>query len=70
MGEEKRKEVFEETEKLLQVGFIREIHYTTWLTNVVLVKRPNGKWRMCTDYMDLNKACLKDHIHCPILVGW
>jgi len=25
-----------------------------------MVKKSNGKWRMCTDYTDLNKACLKD----------
>ena len=28
--------------------------------NVVLVKKANGKWRMCVDFMDLNKACPKD----------
>jgi len=33
-----------ETEKLLNAGFIEEAHYTTWLSNVVLVKRANGKW--------------------------
>ena len=25
-----------------------------------MVVKPNGKWRMCVDYTDLNKACLKD----------
>ncbi|RDX99321.1 hypothetical protein CR513_17646, partial [Mucuna pruriens] len=25
-----------------------------------MVKKPNGKWRMCTDYTDLNKAYPKD----------
>lgn len=34
--------------------------YTTWLVNVVMVKKSNGKWRMCTDFTDLNKACPKD----------
>ena len=42
------------------VGFIEEAHYTTWLSNVVLVKKANGKWRMCVDYTDLNKACPRD----------
>jgi len=60
MGEERRKTVFEETEKLLQVGFIQEAQYITWLANVVLVKKSNGKLRMCIDYTYLNKACPKD----------
>jgi len=60
LGEKRRKAAIEETEKLMQAGFIREAQYTTWLSNVVLVKKPNGKWRMCTNYTDLNKACPKD----------
>ena len=27
---------------------------------MVLVKKANGKWRMCVDYTDLNKACPRD----------
>ena len=50
---------------MLQAGFIQEAHYTTWLANVVLVKKPNDKWRMCTDYTDLNKACPKDSYPSP-----
>ena len=64
-GEERRKAAIEETKKLLQVGFIQEAQYTTWLANVVLVKKPNGKWRMCIDYTDLNKACPKDSYPLP-----
>jgi len=60
LGEEKRAAAREETKKLLQAKFVREAHYTTWLANVVLVKKSNGKWRMGTDYTDLNKACPKD----------
>jgi hypothetical protein len=33
----------DEVEKLLQAGFIRELHYPEWLENVVMVKKPNGK---------------------------
>ena len=50
----------EEVRKLLEAGFIREEKYPTWLANVVMVKKPSGKWRMCVDYTDLNKACPKD----------
>ncbi|RDX65933.1 Retrovirus-related Pol polyprotein from transposon 17.6, partial [Mucuna pruriens] len=60
MGEEKRDAAKQETRKLVAAGFVREVQYPTWLANVVMVKKANGKWRMCTDYTDLNKACPKD----------
>jgi len=59
IGEERRKAVEEEVKKLVDVRFISEIKYPTWLANTVLVKKPNGKWRMCVDYTDLNMACPK-----------
>ena len=49
---------------LIDANFISEAKYTTWLSSVVLVKKSNGKWRMCVDYTDLNRACLKDA--CPL----
>nr|KYP67002.1 Transposon Ty3-I Gag-Pol polyprotein [Cajanus cajan] len=67
MGDEKRKAADAEVKKLLQAGFIREVTYTTWLANVVLVKKSSGKWRMCTDYTDLNKACPKDAYPLPCI---
>ena len=39
LNEVKRRIVQEETNKLLVAGFIREIKYTTWLSNVVLVEK-------------------------------
>ena len=47
------------------VGFIREVHYPEWLANVILVKKVNGKWRMCVDFTDLNKACPKHNLLLP-----
>jgi len=66
-NEERCLVVKEETQKLLSVGHIREIQYPEWLANVVLVKKANGKWRMCVDFKDLNKACPKDSYPLPII---
>ena len=48
--------ITEKVTKLLTAGFICKVYYPDWLTNVVLVKKANGKWRLCMDFMDLNKA--------------
>jgi len=56
-NEERQLLVREETQKLLSAGHIRKIQYPEWLANAVLVKKANGKWRMCVDFTDLNKAC-------------
>ncbi|XP_052109199.1 uncharacterized protein LOC107460736 [Arachis duranensis] len=65
MSTERTEEVARQTACLLEAGFIREVDYSTWLSNVVLVKKHNGKWRMCVDYSDLNKACPKDCFPLP-----
>ena len=57
----------EETEKLVKAMFIRELQYPSWLSNVVMVKKANVKWRMCVDFTDLNKACPKDSLPLPII---
>ena len=57
--EEKCRTIGEEVQKLLVAGFIKEVSHPEWLANPVLVKKKNGKWRMCVDYTGLNKACPK-----------
>ncbi|XP_050217638.1 uncharacterized protein LOC126668489 [Mercurialis annua] len=54
-----------EVYKLLAAGFIRRVYYPEWLSNVVLIKKPNGKWRLCIDFTDLNRACPKDSYPLP-----
>jgi hypothetical protein len=50
---------------LLSAGVIREVAYQEWLPNIVMVEKSNGEWRMCIDFTDLNKACLKDELPLP-----
>ena len=57
--------ISDEVEKLLTAGFIREVYYHDWLANVVMVKKSNGKWRICVDFTDLNKAHPKDSFPLP-----
>jgi hypothetical protein len=39
--------------------------YPKWLANTVPVKKKNGKWRMCIDFTDFNKATPKDNYPLP-----
>ncbi|XP_074337040.1 uncharacterized protein LOC141674218 [Apium graveolens] len=55
----------EDVDRLMEAGLVREAFYRMWLANPVLVKKPNGKWRTCVDFTDLNKACLKDSFPLP-----
>ena len=54
-----------EVAKLKQAGAIKEIFYPQWLANTVVVKKKTGKWRVCVDFTDLNKACPKDPFPMP-----
>ena len=54
-----------EVTKLKQVGAIKEVFYHQWLTNIVVVKKKTGKWCVCVDFTDLNKACPKNPFPMP-----
>ena len=56
----------EELKKLIEVGFIQEVKYPTWISNIVLVKKKNGRIYICVDFHDLNIACAKDDFPIPI----
>ena len=62
---EQNKAVMDKVDKLLAAKFIKEVYYLEWLANIVMVKKANGKWRMCVNFTDLNSACLKDNFPLP-----
>ena len=57
--------VREEVIKLKKAGAIKEVFYPEWLANTVVVKKKSGKWRVCVDFTDLNKAYPKDPFSMP-----
>ena len=44
---------------------VRGVLHPTWLANPVVVRKANGKWRLCINFTDLNKACPKDPFPLP-----
>jgi hypothetical protein len=51
---------------LENVGFIREIKTSTWVSHLVIVPKENiDVRRVCVDYTSLNKHCPKDPFLLP-----
>ena len=44
-----------------------EPSHSTWSSPVVLVPKPNGKWRLCVDYRKVNEATEKDSYALPYI---
>lgn len=55
----------EKVEKLKWPGAIKEVFFPEWLANTVVVKKKNGKCRVCVDFTNLNRACPKDPFPVP-----
>jgi hypothetical protein len=53
MSDDKAEGARNEVKMLLSAGVIRQVTYPEWLANTVMVKKANGKWRMCIDFMDV-----------------
>ena len=53
-------EIGKEVNKLIEVGFIHEVKYPTWIANIVPVRKKNGQLRICVDFRNLNDAYPKD----------
>ena len=65
MAKEHIEAVWQEVERLKEARAIREIFFPEWLANTVVVKKKNGKWRVCIDFKGLNRACPKDLFPMP-----
>ena len=57
--------VRQEVKRLKEAGAIKEIFFREWLANTVVVRKKNGKLRVCVDFTNLNRACLKDPFPMP-----
>ncbi|GJT84528.1 hypothetical protein Tco_1066245 [Tanacetum coccineum] len=65
LAPERNMAIYEEVEKLVDASIIKEVHYHSWLSNPMMVKKHDDSGRMCVDFKDLNKACPKDGYPLP-----
>ncbi|OAE24162.1 hypothetical protein AXG93_2752s1770 [Marchantia polymorpha subsp. ruderalis] len=59
--------VKEEIDKLKEAGFIYEVENSEWVSPIVIVKKKNGKLRVCVDYKKLNAVTKKDYYPLPFI---
>nr|GFB16879.1 reverse transcriptase domain-containing protein [Tanacetum cinerariifolium] len=60
LGPDRNTAACKEVEELTKVGILREVKRQTWVANPVMVKKSDRGWRMCVDFIDINKACPED----------
>ncbi|KAM2245786.1 hypothetical protein ACFXTI_006687 [Malus domestica] len=60
-------EIEVEIDKLIEAGFIQEVQYPKWISNIVIVLKKSGQIRVYVDFRDLNDACPKDNFPLPII---
>ena len=51
--------------KLRDVGIIKPIRHSSWVSNLVPVRKKNGDIRLCVDFRNLNISSLKDNYGLP-----
>jgi hypothetical protein len=59
-------EVKKKVEKMIAAGFIRPCRYAEWISSIVPVQKKDGRWRVCVDFRDLNRATPKDEYPIPV----
>ena len=64
-SKEHEEAVKSEVTKFKQAGAIKEVFYPQWLANIVVIKKKTGKWRVCVDFTNLNRACPKNPFPMP-----
>ncbi|GJU77249.1 reverse transcriptase domain-containing protein [Tanacetum coccineum] len=65
LSPEKSQTVTQKVAEWLKAGIVRPVRYPTWISNLVLVKKVDGSWRMCIDFKNINYACPKDYYPLP-----
>ncbi|GJX31498.1 reverse transcriptase domain-containing protein [Tanacetum coccineum] len=65
MAPERNEAIRIQVEELTKVNILREVKYQMWVSNPVIVRKADGRWKLCVDFTDINKACPKEHHPLP-----
>ena len=56
--------------RLWEAVAIREAFFPNWLANTMVVKKKNGKWRVCVDFTNLTGHAQKTRSQCRRSINW
>ncbi|GJR65126.1 reverse transcriptase domain-containing protein [Tanacetum coccineum] len=63
LAPERNEAIHNQIEELTEAGILREVKYQTWVSNPMVVKKDNRKWKLRADFTNINKACIrKSHL--------
>lgn len=58
----------QELERLVKIGILQPVDVPTdWISSMVVIKKSNGKIRLCIDPKPLNKALRRNHFPLPVI---
>ncbi|GKB84307.1 reverse transcriptase domain-containing protein [Tanacetum coccineum] len=60
LAPERNKVIHSQVEELTEAGILQEVKYQTWVSNPMVVKKDNGKWKLHVDFTNINKACIRE----------
>nr|GEV00862.1 reverse transcriptase domain-containing protein [Tanacetum cinerariifolium] len=66
LASERNEAIHVKVEELTNTNILREFKYQTWVSNPVIVKKTDGRWKLCIDFTDMNKAFFKEHHPLPV----
>lgn len=55
----------DELKRMMDAGIIKPVRHSTWVSNLVPVRKKNGDIRLCVDFRNLNANYLKDNYGLP-----
>nr|GEU74425.1 reverse transcriptase domain-containing protein [Tanacetum cinerariifolium] len=60
LAPERNKVACTQVEELVEAGVMQEVKYQTWISNPIIVKKDDGKWKLRIDFTNINKACTRE----------
>jgi hypothetical protein len=58
-------QIQKELQKMVDAGIITPIKYSSWMLNLVVVRKKNDEICLCVDFRNLNQSSLKDNYPLP-----